>query len=42
MIDRQNGLMPIPTAQMLDQIVTLRRNWWLQYLTEFARLLLGK
>jgi hypothetical protein len=34
--------MPVPPAQMLDQIIGLQRSWWLQYLTEFAKLLLSK
>jgi hypothetical protein len=34
--------MLVPTAQTLEQIASLQRTWWLQYLTEFARLLLSK
>jgi len=34
--------MPIPSVQTLDQIVALRRIWWFQYLTEFARLIFKK
>lgn len=32
--------MLLPTAQTLEQIARLRRNWWLQYVSEFARLVL--
>jgi hypothetical protein len=34
------GSMLMPTAQTLDQIVSLRRSWWRQYLIEFAKLVL--
>jgi hypothetical protein len=34
--------MPVPPAKMLDQIIGLQRSWWLQYLTELAKLLLSK
>ncbi len=30
--------MVLPTAQTHDQIVSLQRTWWLQYLIEFAKL----
>jgi hypothetical protein len=35
-------MLPLPTAQTLDQIVSLQRSWWRQYLTEFAKLILKK
>jgi hypothetical protein len=34
--------MLLPTAQTLEQIVSLQRSWWRQYLMEFAKLLLSK
>jgi hypothetical protein len=30
--------MLMPTVQTLDQIVSLQRSWWRQYLIEFAKL----
>jgi hypothetical protein len=34
--------MLLPTAQTVDQIVSLQRSWWLQYLIEFAKLALKR
>jgi hypothetical protein len=34
--------MLVPTAQTLEQIVSLQRSWWRQYLTEFAKLVLQR
>ena len=36
------GSMLLPTVQTLEQIVSLQRSWWRQYLMEFAKLLLSK
>jgi hypothetical protein len=34
------GSMLMPTAQTLDQIVSLQRSWWRQYLIELTKLVL--
>jgi hypothetical protein len=36
------GFMLVLPAQTLEQIASLRRSWWRQYLIEFAKLILKK